>query len=164
MVIFDYILLAIILLSAVVGLVRGFLKEICSLITWVLAFWLAWQFGPSLAPHLGGVLEQEPYGLWAGRAIIFVAVLVVGAIVGYGVDYFVRLSLFSGLDRMLGFLLGLLRGVVIVAFVIILAQSAKLNEEGWWPNSKLVPFVSPMANVLRSMVGDRLPGQPAQEP
>src|SRR6187402_1445340 len=128
---FDFIILAIVLLSAIVGLVQGFLREICSLVTWVLAIWLAWQFGPLLVPHLGGVLSQEPYGLWAGRAIIFVAVLVVGAIIGFLVNHFVRLSLFSGLDRMLGFLLGVVRGVVIVALVIILAQTARLDDEGW---------------------------------
>jgi membrane protein required for colicin V production len=157
----DYIILGIILLSAVIGLVRGFLKEVCSLITWVLAFWLAWVFGPSVAPHLGGVLSQEPYGLWAGRAIVFVIVLVLGAIVGFAVNYFVRLSIFSGLDRMLGFLLGLLRGLVIVGLVVILAQTVKLDEEGWWQRSKLVPIVTPIASALRAVVGDYLPERPA---
>lgn len=163
MVTFDYIILAIILLSAVVGLVQGFLKEVCSLVTWVLAIWLAWQFGPSLAPHLGGTLSQEPHGLWAGRAIIFVIVLIVGAIVGFGINHFVRMSLFSGLDRMLGFLLGLIRGVVIVAFVVILAQSVKMNDEGWWQRSKLLPVVTPVAGALRAVIGEYLPDRPADQ-
>jgi membrane protein required for colicin V production len=157
----DYIILGIILLSAVIGLVRGFLKEVCSLVTWVLAFWLAWKYGPSVAPHLGGVLSQEPYGLWAGRAIVFVVVLVAGAIIGFTVNHFVRLSLFSGLDRMLGFLLGLLRGLVIVGLVVILAQTAKLDGEGWWQRSKLVPVVTPIAGALRAVVGDYLPRRAA---
>ena len=164
MVTLDYIILAIILLSAVAGLVRGFLKEVCSLITWILAIWLAWRLGPSLVPHLGGVLEREPYGLWAGRAIVFVAVLVVGAVIGFAVDHFVRLSLFSGLDRMLGFLLGLLRGVVITGFVVILAQAVRLDGESWWQRSKLVPIVAPVASVLRAVVGEHLPARAARNP
>jgi membrane protein required for colicin V production len=162
MVTLDYIIIAIILLSAVAGLVRGFLKEVCSLVTWILAIWLAWQFGPSVAPYLGGALEREPYGLWAGRAIVFVVVLVAGAIIGFAVDHFIRLSLFSGLDRMLGFLLGLLRGVVITGFVIILAQTVRLDSEGWWQRSKLVPVVTPVATILRVVVGEHLPDRPAQ--
>jgi membrane protein required for colicin V production len=162
MVTLDYILIAIVLLSAIVGLVQGFLKEVCSLVTWVLAIWLAWHFGPALVPHLGGVLEREPYGLWAGRAIVFVGVLVAGAIVGFAVNHFVRLSLFSGLDRMLGFILGLLRGIVIVGFVVILAQSAKLDGEGWWQRSKVVPVAKPVASALRAVVGEHLPDRPAQ--
>lgn len=159
---FDLIILAIVLLSAVVGLVQGFLKEIASLVTWVLAFWLAWHYAPALAPHLGGTLSSEPYGIWAARAILFVSVLVLGAIVGYLLDRFVRMSLFSGLDRMLGFLLGLVRGVVIVALVIILAQSARLDHEGWWQRSKLVPALTPVASLLRAVVGDYLTDRPAQ--
>lgn len=164
MVTLDYIILAIIVVSAVAGLVRGFLKEVCSLVTWILAIWLAWQFGPSLAPHLGGVLQQEPYGLWAGRAIVFVAVLVLGAIIGFIVDHFVRLSLFSGLDRMLGLLLGLLRGVVITGVVIILAQAVRLDDEAWWQRSRLVPVVAPVASVLRAVVGEHLPARATLEP
>lgn len=156
MVTLDYIILAIILLSAVIGLVQGFLKEICSLVTWVLAIWLAWALGPSVAPYLGGVLKQEPYGLWTGRAIVFVLVLIAGAMIGYAVNHFVRMSLFSGLDRMLGFVLGLVRGVVIVGFVVILAQAAELDTEAWWQRSKLAPVVTPVANGLRALVGDRL--------
>jgi len=78
---FDFIILAIVLLSAIVGLVRGFLREICSLVTWVLAIGLAWRLGPLLEPYLGGLLRDEPYGLWAGRAIVFVTVLVAGAVI-----------------------------------------------------------------------------------
>ena len=164
MVTLDYIILAIILLSAVAGLVRGFLKEVCSLVTWILAIWLAWRLAPTLAPHLGGVLEREPYGLWAARAIVFIAVLVVGAVIGFAVNHFVRLSLFSGLDRMLGFLLGLLRGVVITGFALILAQAVRLDDESGWKRSKLVPMVAPVASVLRAVVGEHLPARAAQNP
>jgi membrane protein required for colicin V production len=156
MVTLDYIILAIVLISAIAGLIQGFLREMCSLITWVLGVWLAWKLGPVLAPHLGGALREAPYGLWAGRAIVFVAVLVVGAIVGATVNHFVRLSMFSGLDRLLGFALGMLRGVVIVGLVVILAQSAKLDGEAWWKKSRLLPIAEPVAGVLRSLVGDRL--------
>jgi membrane protein required for colicin V production len=159
MVTIDYIIIAIVLVSAVAGLIQGFLREICSLVTWILAVWLAWKIGPLLSPHLGGVLRQPPYGLWAGSAIVFIAVLVAGAIIGAAVNYFVRLSLFSGLDRLLGFLLGLIRGVVIVGVMMILAQSAKLDGEGWWKKSRLLPTVQPVARLLRALAGDHLPAR-----
>lgn len=157
MVTLDYIILAIVLISAVAGLIQGFLREVCALVTWVLAVWLAWKLGPLIGPHLGGALAKEPYGLWAGRALVFVAVLVVGAIVGAVVNHFVRLSLFSGLDRLLGFVLGVLRGVVIVGVAVILAQTLRLDGEAWWQKSRLVPQFTPVANLLRTIVGDHLP-------
>ena len=156
MVTLDYIILAIVLISAFAGLIQGFLREACSLVTWVLGVWLAWQLGPLLAPHLGGTLRAAPYGLWAGRAIVFIAVLVIGAIVGAAVNHFVRLSMFSGLDRFLGFVLGVARGVVIVGVVIILAQAVKMDGEAWWKKSRLVPLAEPVAGGLRAIVGDRL--------
>ena len=157
MVAIDYIILAIILVSAVAGLIQGFLREICSLITWIIAIWLAWKIGPSLAPHLGGVLRQQPYGLWAGSAIVFIMVLVVGAIIGATVNHFVRLSIFSGMDRLLGFVLGLVRGVVIVGVMVILAQALRLDGEGWWKKSRLLPSMQPVAKLLRGLAGDHLP-------
>lgn len=156
MVTLDYILIAIVLISAIAGLIQGFLREACSLVAWVLGVWLAWKLGPSLEPHLGGVLRTAPYGLWAGRAIVFVTVLVVGAIVGATVNHFVRLSMFNGLDRLLGFVLGLARGVVVVGVLVILAQSLRLDGEAWWKKSRFLPMAEPVAGVLRSMVGDRL--------
>lgn len=150
----DYIILAIVLLSAIAGLIQGFLRESCSLVTWILAVWLAWHLGPSLAPHLGGALREAAYGLWAGRAIIFIAVLVVGAIIGAILNYYVRLSIFSGLDRLLGFVLGILRGVVIVGVVIILGQTVRLDGESWWQKSRLVKPLEPVAGFLRTLAGD----------
>jgi membrane protein required for colicin V production len=156
MVTLDYIILAIVLISAIAGLIQGFLREACELITWVLAVWLAARMGPMLAPHLGGALRAAPYGLWAGKAIVFVAVLVIGAIVGATINHFVRLSMFSGLDRLLGFVLGVGRGVVIVGVVVILSQAVRLDSEDWWKKSRLVPLVEPVAGLLRAIGGDHL--------
>lgn len=159
----DYIILAIVLVSSVTGLIQGFLREVCALVTWVLAVWLAWKFGPLLVPHLGGALRQAPYGLWAGRAIVFIGILVVGGIIGAVVNHYVRLSMFSGLDRMLGFLLGVLRGVVIVGVVMVLAQQVRLDGESWWRKSRLLPQLQPVANLLRSIGGEHLPARPASQ-
>ncbi|HMA10344.1 MAG TPA: CvpA family protein [Steroidobacteraceae bacterium] len=161
MVAIDYIIIAIVLVSAVSGLIQGFLREVCALVTWVLAVWLAWKFGPLLEPHLGGALRQAPYGLWAGRGIVFIAVLVVGGIIGAIVNYYVRLSIFSGLDRLLGFVLGLLRGVLIVGVAVVLAQQVKLDGEAWWSKSRLLPHLQPVANMLRALAGEHLPSRPA---
>ncbi len=163
MVAIDYIILAIVLVSAITGLIQGFLREVCSLLSWVLAVWLAWRIGPSLEPHLGGVLRQAPYGLWAGRGIVFIAVLVVGGIIGAIVSHYVRLSIFSGLDRFLGLLLGLIRGVVIVGVAMILAQQVKLDGEAWWHKSKLLPVAQPVANLLRALAGEHLPKRAATD-
>ena len=146
----DYIILGIVLISAIAGLVRGFLKEVCALVTWILAIWLAWHFGASLEPYLGGALRKAPYGLWAGRGLVFLAVLIVGAIVGAIVSYFVRLSFFNATDRLLGFLLGLVRGVLVLGVAIILARTVHMEGEDWWKKSRLLPQLEPVARLLHA--------------
>lgn len=150
----DYVILGILLLSAVAGILRGFLREVCSATTWILAFWCAWRFGPLLEPHLGGVLREQGIKVWAARALVFLAVLLVGAAVGALVTHLARVSLFSGLDRMLGLLFGLLRGVVIVGLVTILCHTLRLDAEPWYRKARLTPYAEGIANGLRTLVGD----------
>lgn len=154
MTVLDYIILGVLLFSAVAGIIRGFLREICSLISWILAFWLAWHYGPSLEPHLGGALASEPVRTWAARALIFILVLMVGAAVGALVNHLARVSLFSGIDRMLGFLLGVFRGLVILGLAAMICHAVRLDTEPAWRESRLVPYVESVANVLRSVAGE----------
>ncbi len=154
---FDYIILAAILLSAIAGFIRGFLKEICALITWIVAVWAAWRFGALLEPYMGGILRQPPFGLWAGRGVVFLGVLICGTIITALVNYFARLSIFSGLDRFLGTLLGLLRGLVVVGLALMLGQNLKLDSETWWQRSVVARELLPVAGILRSIAGDHLP-------
>jgi membrane protein required for colicin V production len=151
----DYLVILAVLLSAVIGAVRGFLREAVALVTLVLAIFIAWTFADRLAPHLGGLLKSEPVSTWAARAIIFFLVLLAGMAIAALLSHFVRLSLFSGMDRFLGFLFGLLRGVVMFGVFVILAQLLRLDDERWWHGSKLVPYGESVANGLRAIVGDQ---------
>jgi membrane protein required for colicin V production len=152
----DYVILGILLCSAIAGLMRGFLREVCSLITWILAFWAAWHFGPVVEPYLGGRLADPPFSTWAGRVVVFVLILILGSVVGALLSYLVRLSLFNALDRLLGFLLGAARGLVILGLLAIIGQSAKLDGEAWWKHSRLVPYAASVAKGLRAIGGDRI--------
>jgi len=66
----------------------------------------------------------------------------------------VRLSIFSGMDRLLGFAFGLLRGLVLLGVFVILGQLLRLQEEQWWRHSMLIPYGESMANGLRMLVGE----------
>ncbi len=151
----DYLLIAVLVFSSVAGLMRGLLREVISVITWVAAVWIAWTFSSSLEPHLGGALSDAAVRPWAARTIIFVGVLLVGAAVGALVGHFVRLSLFSGVDRLLGLVFGLLRGVVALGVLAMLVHAVRLQDEPWYRGSVLVPYAEQAGNVLRGLVGER---------
>ncbi|HEX4025276.1 MAG TPA: CvpA family protein [Steroidobacteraceae bacterium] len=151
----DYFLIALVVLSCIAGLVRGLLREVIALVTWIAAVWLAWAYAPLLEPHLGGALAGEGVRPWAARALIFIVVVLVGTAIGVAVSHFVRLSLFIGLDRFFGAIFGLLRGWVIVGLFVILCHALKLDGQSWWRSSMLMPYGEHAANVLRGMVGER---------
>jgi membrane protein required for colicin V production len=152
----DYIILAILIISAVMGLVRGLLREAIAVITWFLAIVLAWVYGPSLEPILGGVLVGSPLRIWAARGIIFVGVLLLGGAVSVVLGHYVRVSMFAGMDKFLGFVFGIIRGVVIVGAFTIAIQAMRMDEDPRWKNSKLMPYAIGVADALRGIVGEEL--------
>jgi len=152
----DYIILAIIVISAVMGLVRGLLREAIAVITWFLAIVLAWILAPSLEPLLGGILVGSPLRIWAARTIIFVGVLLLGGAISVVLGHYVRVSMFAGMDKFLGFVFGIIRGVVIVGAFTIVIQAMRMDEDPRWKNSRLMPYASGVASALRGIVGEQL--------
>ena len=150
----DYLVIAAIVASAIVGAARGFLREAVALAAWVIALFLAWHFSDLIAPHLGGLMSDSDVRPWAARVIIVLLVLLVGAGVGAALRHFVRLSIFSGMDRLFGFGFGLVRGLVLLGVFVILGQLLRLQDENWWRHSMLIPYGQSIANGLRMLVGE----------
>jgi membrane protein required for colicin V production len=120
------------------------------------ALFVAWHFAGALEPYLGGLLAKPPVSTWAARTLIFVLVMLLGMGIAWLLQYFVRLSLFSGTDRLLGFAFGLVRGIVLLGVFVILGQLLRLDDERWWQKSKLMPYGEGVANGLRAVVGEQL--------
>ena len=150
----DYVVIAAIVISALVGVTRGFLREAVAFASWIIALFLAWHFSTLVAPHLGGLLAEAEVAPWAARILIVLLGLLLGALVGASLGHFVRLSIFSGVDRLLGFLFGLLRGLVLLGVFVILGQLLQLQGERWWRQSLLIPYGESVANGLRALVGE----------
>jgi membrane protein required for colicin V production len=151
----DYLVIAAVIISAVVGALRGFLREAVALVAWLFALFIAWHFSDLIEPHLGGLLSGSYVKPWAARVIIVLLILLLGAAIGAVLDHFVRLSIFSGMDRFLGMVFGVLRGVVLLGVFVILGQLLRLDSERWWSRSLLVPYGESVANGLRALVGEQ---------
>jgi membrane protein required for colicin V production len=150
----DYLVIVAILVSAAVGAARGFLREVVAFAAWVIALFLAWHFSDLIAPHLGGLMADSKVRPWAARVIIVVLVLLLGAGIGATLGHFVRLSIFSGVDRLIGFAFGLLRGFVLFGVFVVLGELLHLESERWWQDSLLMPYGQSIANGLRVIVGE----------
>ena len=103
-----------------------------------------------------GVLVGSPLRIWAARAIIFVGILLLGGAVSVIVSHYVRVSMFAGMDKFLGLVFGIIRGIVIVGAFTIAVQAMRMDEDDAWKSSKLLPYASGVADALRGIVGDKL--------
>jgi len=113
----DYIIVGIIVFSIIVSLLRGFVREVMSLASWIVAFFIASHFYVYLAGLLTSI-ESLYIRNGVAIAILFIASLIVGAIVNYVLGQLVDRTGLSGTDRVLGACFGLLRGVLIVAAIL----------------------------------------------
>ena len=151
----DFLIVAVIGISIAVGIVRGFIREIVALATWLVAIWAAWHFSGFLHPYLGGVLESPAQKAWVARGIVLVLVLLAGALVGSVLSWITNTAAgLSVVDRALGFLFGLTRGVVVVGFCTLLIQTLRLDHEPWWKHAKLTPYAETIGTWLGHYAGE----------
>lgn len=145
----DYVILFLALVSAAVGVWRGFTSEALSLVTLLAAIFLAWTFASQLEPSLGSWASAVEVRLWAARFIIFVSVLVIGGLISWLARKLIRHSGLSGLDRVLGAGFGLLRAAVLVGLAVIVLQFAELDQEAWWQEARLRPYAEQAAAAVK---------------
>lgn len=151
----DYLIVAILAISIVVGGVRGLVREIVALVTWIVAIWVAWRFSGFLHPYLGGILVTAEQKAWVARGVMLLGVLMVGALVGAVLSWMNETAAGPGaMNRMLGVLFGFARGVVIVGFAVMLGQAVHLDREPWWEHAQLMPHAEHVANWLRGFAGE----------
>jgi len=150
----DVLILLVLLGSTLIGVLRGFVREAASLAFWIIAVWAAWKFGPLVVPHLGGLLADPKVAPWAGRLVILLLVLLVGWIIGKLLGYFLRSAGLGPVDRVVGLVFGVVRGIVLVGLMVIGGELLELNHEEWWHRSKLIPLGESAGDWLRAMVGE----------
>ncbi|MBM4196970.1 MAG: CvpA family protein [Gammaproteobacteria bacterium] len=152
----DYAFIAILGMSLLVGLMRGLVREALSLAAWGAAIWAAGQYDSQVAAQLGGIFDNALLRIWAARAAILIAVLLAGGIAGWLMGMLVNASGLSTVDRSVGAVFGLVRGIVLVAIVAIAIQLGGLADQPWSRQSKLLPYVTPIVDALRSVADDKL--------
>jgi len=150
----DYTIVAFVVLSALMGVLRGFLREVIALASWILALIVAGHLTGLVEPHLETGIHDPNIRLWVARAILFFGVLLIGSVTGSLLAHFVRLSIFSGTDRFLGLVFGLLRAGVALGVLAILGQLYRLDAEHWWHESQLIPYCEKLGSAVRALVGE----------
>ncbi len=149
--IIDIIIAVAVLISVVVGTVRGFVKEAISIASLLLAIWAALYFGPAVGDLSQSWLSSEELQTWFGRILVFALILSIGGLLGWGISKLVRLSVLSGIDRLLGAVFGAARGALLLALFVIAGQFAGFDNDDWWLQSRLIPPFQVVAEWIKEM-------------
>ncbi|HWT35542.1 MAG TPA: CvpA family protein [Paraburkholderia sp.] len=154
---FDYAVMAVIGLSALRGGWRGFLSEVFGLIGWVVAFLVAARFVALLVPFVpanwpGGALTQ-----WLiAFAAIVIGVILVASVANALLSRLVQVSGLGGVDRSLGLMFGLVRGVILVLILVALAGLTELPKQEFWRNALLRPYAEQGVRELKPLLPETL--------
>lgn len=135
----DGIILAILVLSVLIGLMRGLIAELLSLVVWIAAFWVASTFGPDVGDLFSNSISQPLVRMSLGYGICFLGVLVLGAFVRFATRRLLWSTGLTGIDRLLGVVFGFLRGALVVTLMVFLLGLTGLTRESWWQQSVLLP-------------------------
>jgi len=153
---FDYLVLFVLICSIVISTLRGLMKEILSLLSWIVSFMLANAFSENLAKLLPDMI---PGGTTTRLIVAFVALFIgvrlLMALLIMAVDAVVKASGLSVADRGLGGLFGLARGLVIVLAVVLVCGMTAIPQQHFWKHA----LFSPLAETAALTVKPLLPGE-----
>lgn len=141
----DWALIAVIILSILVGLWRGFIREVFSIAVWVFAVWVAFRYSGVAAEWLTAWVDLPSARAAIGFAGLLVITLVIGGLAGWLLGQIVDSTGLGGTDRMIGMLFGLIRGLAIVVLALLVARFTPFPEDPWWQESRLLPYFERLA-------------------
>jgi membrane protein required for colicin V production len=163
----DYAIIATVLISILVGFLRGFIKEVLSLAIWALAFFVAYQYGGEVAEMMEEHVSLPSARAAMGFSGLFVSVLLVGGLLSYLIGRLVESTGLNGTDRLLGGVFGAARGLALVVGVLLIAGFTPIPADPWWREAALIRRLSPTvkwaAEFLPAPIREQLDFEPKVE-
>lgn len=152
----DIVIVGIVAVSALISLVRGFVREAFSLAVWVLAFWVSWSFFRDLEVPLRDWIGSPTARLGIAFAVLMIVTLTLGGLVNYLIIQLVERTGMSGTDRLIGMVFGAARGILLIAVLVLLAGLTSLPSETWWFESSMIGYFEELAYWLRDLLPPEL--------
>jgi membrane protein required for colicin V production len=155
---FDYLILFVLVCSIVISTMRGLIKEILSLVSWIVSFVVANAYGAILAGWLPNVIPGQTLRLIVGFLVLFIGVRLLMSLLRKAVDALIKASGLSLADRGLGGLFGLARGCIIVMASVLLSGMTSIPQQAFWKDA----LFSPIAVTATQTIMPFLPGSVTQ--
>ncbi|MBB3235243.1 CvpA family protein [Phyllobacterium endophyticum] len=145
----DGILLGITLVSAVLAMVRGFSREVLSVVSWAAAAAAAYLFYKPVIPFLTPYISNDTIAQIAAAGLVFVVTLIVVSVITMKIADFIIDSRIGALDRTLGFLFGAARGILLVVVAMLFFNwLVPENQPSWVGQAKSKPMIDQLGTKL----------------
>lgn len=146
---FDYILAVIVFLSLILGIKRGFLREIISIITWLAAFFVAILFTSNVVIYVSNFIKSELLANFASFFALFIATLIIGSIINYIITKLVQKSGLTIGDRFFGAIFGCVRGILIILLIVFVISVTNFQNAAWYQKSQLTYWLQGVSSWIQ---------------
>jgi membrane protein required for colicin V production len=140
--------------SVLMGIVRGLVREVIALTSLILAVLLAFHATQWVMPSLQGVAVEPVVRVWIARVLLFAATLLLGQLLGWAATFVVnRIPIVNLMNRLMGGLFGLVRGLVLVGLATLLGLHWNLQQTEWWQQSPWMARAEQVAMWVQKLSG-----------
>jgi len=152
--IFDGVVIGVVLFSAILAMVRGFSREILSIASWVGSVAAAWYLHPLVQPFVAKYTSDEKIAMAGAIGLVFIVALIVISFITSRIADFIIDSRIGALDRTLGFLFGVARGILLLVVAVAFWNWLVGEEQSpnWVKQAKSKPFLDTMVVRLEAML------------
>lgn len=146
---FDYTVLTILGLSIIFSVMRGLVKEVLSILAWFVAFYVGRTYTDQMLPLIPADLPSESLRTLAAFLVLFLATLLLASLLAIAISAIFKKIGLGWLNRVLGAVFGVLRGVLIVCILVLLAGMTEIPKDARWKNAM---FSAPIEALVVSML------------
>jgi membrane protein required for colicin V production len=148
----DYGIAAIVMVSALGGFLRGFLREFLALLIWLIALWSSYHYSQPAAVYLQHHISNPQFRTAAAALLVFLGVMFCGSFLGFFLGRMLQKTPLSFSARFSGLLLGFTRGTLIALLLVLLAGLSPLAKDAWWKQSQFIPTLHVWVEWLKGQM------------
>jgi membrane protein required for colicin V production len=154
--VFDYVVIIILASSVVISLMRGLVREVLSLASWIVAFVVANAYGAELAKMLPEAVPGEVVRTIVGFVALFIGVRIVMGLFSMALSALISAAGLGIVDRGLGAVFGFARGIIFVFAAVIVCGMTDIPKQAFWKDALLSPLAEQGVRTVKPMLPDSL--------
>ena len=144
---FDYVLLFLLVGFMLISMTKGLVREVISLLSWVVAFYVATHYGEVLMPWLPNAVSGDVMRMIVAFIVLFIGTRIVMAILARLVNVVLHATGLTLLDRFLGALFGLAKGALVALALVLVCGMTKIPQQPFWKNAMFSQMVLQVAKM-----------------